>query len=86
MTTFYLEVGAVPGPGALVAAVEKAVAEQDKVAGAGSFPGDLVQLPLLHQLPARPDQFPVTQPGLQPQHPLELILREVSVLSSWWSL
>jgi hypothetical protein len=73
--SFYLEAGAVAGPGALVAGVEEAVAQQDKVAcAARPLTRDLVQLALLDQLPARPDQLPVAQPRLQPQHPLELVL------------
>ncbi len=74
---YYLEARAVAGPGALIAGVEEAVAQQDKVAGAARpLPGDLVQLALLDQFPARPDQLPVAQPRLQPQHPLELVLGE----------
>ena len=69
-----LEAGGVPGPGTLVAGVQQAVADEDEVAAARTLPGDLVELPLLDELPPRLDQLPVPQPGLQTQHPLELVL------------
>jgi len=70
----HLEAGAVAGPGALIAGVEQAVAEQDKVSGARALPRDLVELALLHQLATRADELPVAQPRLQAQHALELVL------------
>ena len=71
----HLEAGVVAGPAALVAAVEETVREQRQVAAGHALAADLGQLALLDQLPARPDELPVTQAGLQLQHRLELVLQ-----------
>ena len=75
----HLEGGAVPGPAALVAAVEEAVGEQGEVSAGDALAADLLQLALLHQVPPRPDKLPVSQPRLQLQHRLELILEKIVV-------
>ena len=75
----HLEGGAVPGPAALVAAVEEAVGEQGEVSAGDALAADLLQLALLHQVPPRPDKLPVSQPRLQLQHRLELVLEKIFV-------
>ena len=75
----YLKGGAVPGPAALVAAVEEAVGEQGEVSAGDALAADLLQLALLHQVPPRPDKLPVSQPRLQLQHRLELVLEKIFV-------
>ena len=75
----HLEGGAVPGPAALVAAVEEAVGEQGEVSAGDALAADLLQLALLHQVPPRPDKLPVSKSRLQLQHRLELVLEKIFV-------
>ena len=75
----HLETGVVPGPGSSVAAVQETVTEQSKVSTGDTLPADLLQLPLLHQLPPWSDELPVSHPRLEPQHGLELVLQKQDV-------
>ena len=65
-----------PGPGPVVRAVEETVREEDEVARHDLLTGDLHDLPLLHQLPAWPDELKVPQSGLEMEELLEAFLPE----------
>ena len=74
-----LQSGVLARPAALVAAVEETVAEESEVSAGDAFPVDLLEFSLLQEVPPGSDELPVTQPALQLQHRLELVLRNINI-------
>ena len=79
----HFQAGRVARPATVIGGIKKTVTKKDKVSGSDSFPGDLLQLSLLKQLPSWSDEFPVPETGLKFQHCLKFILKRKYDYMNW---